>query len=229
MQETQVWFLGWEDPQGNGKATHSSLWPGEFHGLYSTWGPKELDTTERFSLSFKCLTNVICYHLCSKSVEGNGNPLQYSCLENSMDRGTWQGTVCGVARVRHDLATKLLLLKFTLEKEMATHYNVSAWRIPWTGEPGGLQSMGSQRVGHDWVTNTHTHVQNQPKHYAFGYGKSKYLCGNEYWKFPTRDQNLNITWVVESEQFTWFHLNLRRRKGYFCNLELWLNCSLSYS
>ena len=38
--------------------------------------------------------------------EGNGNPLQYSCLENSMDRGAWQATVHGVARVRHNLATK---------------------------------------------------------------------------------------------------------------------------
>ena len=38
--------------------------------------------------------------------EGNGNPLQYSCLENSMDRGAWQATVHGVARVGHDLATK---------------------------------------------------------------------------------------------------------------------------
>ena len=65
-----------------------------------------------------------------------------------MDRGAWQATVCGVARVRHNLATKLLLLKFTLEKEMATHSNILAWRIPWTQEPGGLQSMGSQRVGH---------------------------------------------------------------------------------
>ena len=66
-----------------------------------------------------------------------------------MDRGTWQATVCGVARVGHKLATKLLLLKFTLEKEMATHPSILAWRIPWAEEPGGLQSMGSQRVGHD--------------------------------------------------------------------------------
>ena len=40
-------------------------------------------------------------------------------------------------------------------KEMAIHSNILAWRNPWTEEPGGLQSMGSQRVGHDWVTNTH--------------------------------------------------------------------------
>ena len=41
-----------------------------------------------------------------------------------------------------------------LEKEMATHSNILAWRIPWMEEPGGLQSMGWQRVGHDWMTNT---------------------------------------------------------------------------
>ena len=42
-----------------------------------------------------------------------------------------------------------------LEKEMATHSSILAWKIPWTEEPGGLQSMGLQRVGHDWATNTH--------------------------------------------------------------------------
>ena len=66
-----------------------------------------------------------------------------------MDRGTWQATFCGVARVRHNLATKVLLLKFSLEKEMATHPSTLAWRIPRTEEPGGMQSMGTQRVGHD--------------------------------------------------------------------------------
>ena len=44
-----------------------------------------------------------------------------------------------------------------LEKEMAIHSSILAWRIPWTEEPGGLQSMGLQRVGYDWATNTHTH------------------------------------------------------------------------
>ena len=47
--------------------------------------------------------------------------------------------------------------KDSLEEDMTTHYSILAWRIPWTEEPGGLQSMGSQRVGHDWATNTHTH------------------------------------------------------------------------
>ena len=43
-----------------------------------------------------------------------------------------------------------------LEKEMATHSSILAWKISWTEEPGGPQSMGSQRVGHDWATNTYT-------------------------------------------------------------------------
>ena len=66
-----------------------------------------------------------------------------------MEGGAWQAAVCGVARVRDNLVTKLLLLKLALEKEMATHSSVLAWRIPWVEEPGRLQSMGSQRVGHD--------------------------------------------------------------------------------
>ena len=45
-----------------------------------------------------------------------------------------------------------------LEKGMAAHSNILAWRVPWTEEPGRLQSMGLQRVGHDWMTNTHTRI-----------------------------------------------------------------------
>ena len=51
-----------------------------------------------------------------------------------------------------------------LEKEMATHSSIHAWKIPWTKEPGGLQSIGSQRVGHDWVTSLHfTSIKSQAK------------------------------------------------------------------
>ena len=46
------------------------------------------------------------------------------------------------------------------EKGMATHSSILAWRIPWAEEPGGLQSMGSQRVGHSWATNTSTNILN---------------------------------------------------------------------
>ena len=82
--------------------------------------------------------------------EGNGTPLQYSCMENPMDGGAWWTTVHGVAKSW----TRLSDFTFTfhshaLEKEMATHSSVLAWRIPGAGEPGGLPSMGSHRVGHD--------------------------------------------------------------------------------
>jgi len=83
--------------------------------------------------------------------EGNGTPLQCSCLENPMDGGAWWAAVHGVTKSQ----TRLSDFTFTfhchaLEKEMATHSIVLAWRIPGTGEPGGLPSMGSHRVGHDW-------------------------------------------------------------------------------
>ena len=85
--------------------------------------------------------------------EGNGNPLQYSCLENPMDGGAWYAAVHAVAKSWHDWAASISLFTFhfhALEKEMATHSSVLAWRIPGMGEPGGLPSMGSHRVGHDW-------------------------------------------------------------------------------
>ena len=78
--------------------------------------------------------------------EGNGTPLQYSCLENPMDGGAWWAVVHGSLRV----STTEQLHFHALEKEMATHSSVLAWRIPGKGEPGGLPSMGSHRVGHDW-------------------------------------------------------------------------------
>ena len=83
--------------------------------------------------------------------EGSGSPLQYSCLENPMDGGAWWAAVHGVAKSR----TRLSDFTFSfhchaLEKDMAAHSSVLAWRIPGTGEPGGLPSMGLHRVGHDW-------------------------------------------------------------------------------
>ena len=77
-------------------------------------------------------------------------PLQYSCLENPMDGGAWRAAVHGVTRSRTQLSNFTLCFHFhALEKEMATHSSVLAWRIPGTGEPGGLPSMGLHRVGHD--------------------------------------------------------------------------------
>ena len=95
------------------------FWSGEFHGLYSPWGRKELDTTERLSLHFTYCSWAFpggasgkepsCQCRRPKDAasvpgsgrspgEGHGNPLQYSRLENPMDRGAWQATVHGVAK-----------------------------------------------------------------------------------------------------------------------------------
>ena len=82
--------------------------------------------------------------------EGNGTPLQYCCLENPMDGGAWWAAVYGVAQSQTRLSDFTFTFHFhALEKEMATHSSVLAWRIPGTGEPGGLPSMGLHRVGHD--------------------------------------------------------------------------------
>ena len=129
--------------------------------------------------------------------EGNGNPFQYSCLENSMDRGAWWATIHGVVKswtwlsdfhtliviilhymiillsnynltyshnqaslvaqtVKHlpamqETRVQSLVREDPLEKEMATHSSILAWQTPWTEEPDGLQSMGSQRAGRNWA------------------------------------------------------------------------------
>ena len=83
--------------------------------------------------------------------EGTGTPLQHSFLENPMDGGAWWAAVHGVTKSRTRLSDFTFTFHFhALEKEMETHSSVLAWRIPGTGEPGGLPSMGSHRVGHDW-------------------------------------------------------------------------------
>ena len=97
----------------------------------------------------KCSLYLITFMI--SNGEGSGTPLQYSCLENPMDGGAWCAAVHRVA----ESWTWLSDFTFTfhcraLEKEMANHSSVLAWRIPGTAEPGGLPSMGSHRVGHDW-------------------------------------------------------------------------------
>ena len=89
-------------------------------------------------------------YICYLIGEGNGTPLQYSCLENPRDGGAWKAAVHAVAKSRTRLSDFTFTFHFhALEKEMATHSSVLAWRIPGMGEPGGLPSMGSHRVGHD--------------------------------------------------------------------------------
>ena len=83
--------------------------------------------------------------------DGNGNPLQYSCLENSMDGGARWAAVHAIAKSRTRLSDFTFTFHFhTLEKEMSTHSSVPAWRIPGMEETGGLPSIGSHRVRHNW-------------------------------------------------------------------------------
>ena len=110
-------------------ATHSSTfarkipWTQELVG-YSSWGRKESDTTERLHFHFHFQSEIV-------------------------DRGAWWAAVHGVAEGRTWLSNFTFNFHFhSLEKEMATHAIVLAWRIPRMEEPGGLLSVGSQRIGH---------------------------------------------------------------------------------
>jgi len=90
-----------------------------------------------------CCTQRIFYITSHLSGEGNGTPLQYSCLENPMDGGAWWAAVHGVAKSWTRLSDFTFTFHFhALEKEMATHSGILAWRIPGTGKPGGLCLWG---------------------------------------------------------------------------------------
>ena len=98
-----------------------------------------------------CLIFVNLFSISNMVGEGSGNSLKHSCLENPMDGGAWKAAVHGVAEGWTRLSDFTFTFPFhALEKEMATHSSVLAWRIPGTGEPAGLPSLGSHRVRHDW-------------------------------------------------------------------------------
>ena len=144
--------------------------------------------------------------------EGNGNPLQCSCLRNPRDGGAWWAAVYGVAqsrtrmkrlsssgkgaeelpwwlsgkesayqrRRRRRCGLNPLGRKDSLEEEMATDSSILAWRIPWTEEPGRLQSMESQTVGHDWAHTYTMHESAKSQIPLMTYNSelliTKYLC-----------------------------------------------------
>ena len=132
------------------KSHFFSLWFIQFsfsqQNLFLNWPPILL-----YMIYFPVNLNLVLSNLVYIFGEGNGTPLQYSCLKNPMDGGAWKAAVHGVAEGRTWLNDFTFIFHFhALEKEMATHSSVLAWRIPGTGEPGGLPSMGSHRVRHDW-------------------------------------------------------------------------------
>ena len=108
-----------------------------------SWDCKESDTTERLNCP-ELYSLSICQEVIRLEGEGNSNSLQHSCLGNPMDRGAWWAAVHGFTKGQTRLSDLTFSFHFhELEKEMATHSSVLAWRIPGMGEPGGLPSMGS--------------------------------------------------------------------------------------
>ena len=163
--------------------------------------------------------------------EGNGNPLQYSCLGNPMDRSLEDYSPWGHKRVRHDWGTeqqqersisslpgfpvcasgkepacqyrrskrcrfakRCLGWEDPLEEDVATHSRILAWRIPWTWEPGRLQSMGPQRVRHDWSDLAHTHIDihlpQRPRKRKGNKGDSPFLTRQSTTKLSTMWESL---------------------------------------
>ena len=122
------------EPRHRSVSRFCGVWPGSHSRCF-------LQGKEKSSC-FEIHQNTQCF---------NGTPLQYSRLENPMDGGAWWAAVHGVAKSRTRLSNFTFTFHFhALEKEMATHSSVLSWRIPGTGEPGGLPSLGSHRVRHDW-------------------------------------------------------------------------------
>ena len=130
-----AWKIPWTGEPGSAAVYGVAQWVG-----CRLCGRTESDTTEcfHFHFSLSCIG------------EGNGTPLLYSCLENPMDGGAWWAAIYGVTQSRTRLSDFTLTFHFpALEKEMAPHSCILAWRIPGTVEPGGLPSMGLHGVGHD--------------------------------------------------------------------------------
>ena len=98
-----------------------------------------------------CLLVHICMYICTYMYKRQWHPTPVLLPGKSMDGGPWWPAVHGVAKSRTRLRDFTFTFHFhALEREMATHSSVLAWRIPGTVEPGGLPSVGSHRVGHDW-------------------------------------------------------------------------------
>ena len=185
MQETPVWFLGWEDSLREGigyllQYSWASLvvqlvknlpaiwetwfnpwvekipwrreqlptlvfWLGEFYGLYHPWGHKELDMTERFSLSLLSseqarvvwILNGQCIKRISpiRSFPGGASGKESSCQ----------------CKIHKRLNFDPWVMRIPWSRKMAPHSSILVWKIPWTEEPDGLHCMGPQRLWYNWA------------------------------------------------------------------------------
>ena len=159
--------------------------------------------------------------------EGNGTPLQCSCLENPMDAGAWWAAVHGVPNSRTRLSDFTFTFHFhALEKEVATYSSVLAWRILGTEEPGRLPSLGSHRVVYDWsnLAAAAAHISKvmlkilQPRlqeyvNHEIPDVQAGFRKGRE-----TRYQIANICWIIEKARVPGKHLLLL----YLLHQSLWL-------
>ena len=144
MQETRVQSLLWEIPWRRKKEPTPVFWPAESHGLYRPWGRKESDTTESRTWLSDFHTMVIIkkkYYNRDYRHTSFGASLIAQLVKNPP--------------AMQEIPVWFLGREDPLEKGKATKSSILAWRIPWSEEPGGLQSMGSWRVGYYWATNTH--------------------------------------------------------------------------
>ena len=158
--------------------------------------------------------------------EGNGTPLQYSCLENPMDGGAWCAAVHGVARSR----TRLSNFTFTfhihaLEKEIATHSSVLAWRIPGTGEPGGLPSMGSHRVGHDWGDLAAAAEGMEKTEPSYSIGRNVNCCSHYVKQYEVFQKKKNKA-IIWSDNYTLGHICGKDKNS---NLKIYMHSNVDCS
>ena len=127
--------------------------------------------------------------------EGNGNPLQYSCLESLMDGGAWSAAVYEVAKSRTRLSDFTFTFHYhALEKEMVTHSSVLAWRILGMGEPSGLPSMGSHRVRHDWSDLAAAAAAAAVAHKRYSIQMNYYPCCDS-WGRKESDTTERLNWT----------------------------------
>ena len=133
--------------------------PGKFHGqrnlvVYTQCGCQQSDVTEHSQACTHTHTHTHTHaHTHSLQYIAHAAHLwkRFGAILWKTVRGAWYAAIHGVAKSRTQLSDFTFTFHFrALEKEMATHSSVLAWRIPGTGKPGGLPSMGSHRVGHDW-------------------------------------------------------------------------------